>query len=489
MARWLPILAFVVIGGNAPPVAAQLRSETVLSGLADPVAVAVDPTDAATLFIVEQEGLIRIARDGALLDEPFVDLRPEVGAGGERGLLGLAFPPDHAESRRLFVNFTNRSNDTVVARLRRNPDNVLVVEDGSRFDLRWPDGRTSIVQPFTNHNGGHLAFGPDGYLYIGLGDGGGGGDPMNHAQNPRSLLGKMLRIDVSVADDDPRGYRVPEDNPFVDGEPIAALSEIWAFGLRNPWRYSFDDPARGGTSALTIADVGQSAREEINFEPAGQGGRNYGWRIREGRQPYDSRTGPAFTPLTEPIHDYGRSVGESVTGGVIYRGTALDRSFQGRYFYADFSMGRVFSLGLHLDGAGEATASDDREHTAALGGRDQLGAVSSFATDADGEILLINYSAGAIVRIVPDFDVVPQAPAMSAEFETALVVLSWTRPQSGVQPFDYLIERVNEGIVTERHQTGRESLTLSWAEGDCFRVRAQSREGWSGPASATFCRP
>jgi glucose/arabinose dehydrogenase len=208
----------------------------------------------------------------------------------------------------------------------------------------------------------------------------------------------MLRIDVSVGDDDPRGYRIPEDNPFVDGQPVRALHEIWAFGLRNPWKYSFD----AVTGALTIADVGQNEREEINFEPVGAGGRNYGWRLREGRRTYDTRRPPAFTPLTEPIHDYDHNVGSSITGGFIYRGAALDASYHGRYFYADFIEGRVFSIGLHLDAAGEATADDEQEHTDALGGPSVLGMISAFGLDATGELLLLNWTTGTVLRIVPD---------------------------------------------------------------------------------------
>jgi glucose/arabinose dehydrogenase len=394
-------LLFVVALGS--PAAAQLRGETIVRGLVNPVAIAAVPDDRSAFLIVEQRGLIRVARDGGLLPQPFLDLRNDVRSGGEQGLLGLALAPDYEQSRRVFVYFTNTRGDLVIARFRTSEDNPTVVARESRLDLLWPDGRRFIEhQPFTNHNGGHLAFGPEGYLYIGVGDGGGGGDPTNTAQNPRSLLGKMLRVDVSVPDDDSRGYRVPEDNPFVDGDPLNALGEIWAFGLRNPWRYSFDDWTRGGTSALVIADVGQNAREEINFEPLGRGGRNYGWRLREGRQSFDARTAPAFAPLTDPIHDYGRSLGASITGGVVYRGTRLDPTFNGRYFYADFVSGRVFSIGLHLHpDTGEASADDEREHTAALG-RGIVGSVSSFAQDHDGELLLLNYDAGTVVRIVPE---------------------------------------------------------------------------------------
>lgn len=319
--------------------------------------------------------------------------------GGERGLLGLAFPPDAATSRRFYVNFTNTDGHTVVARFTRGTNGR--VDTGSRFDLVWPDRRRFIEQPYSNHNGGNLAFGPDGYLYIGLGDGGSGGDPLNNAQNPNSLLGKMLRIDVSVADSDTRGYRVPADNPFVSQTPVAALGEIWAFGLRNPWRYSFDDWTRGGTGALVIGDVGQGAREEVDWEPSGRGGRNYGWRVREGRAAYDTRLAAAYQPLTEPIHDYTHAEGQSITGGFVYRGRALPSSLNGRYIFADYVTGRIYSLGVVLDNRQEARAVDLLELTDMLGGTAELGQVSSFGVDNDGELYICSYSRGRILKIVP----------------------------------------------------------------------------------------
>ena len=378
---------------------AQMRTAVVATGLTNPVALVADPGDPSTFYVVEQRGTIRTVRDNVVSPSLFLDLRSSVSSGGERGLLGMAFAPDTVESRRFYVNFTNLDGHTVVARFTRRADGQ--VDPDSRFDLLWPDGRRFIHQPFSNHNGGHLAFGPDGYLYIGMGDGGSGGDPMHLAQNPNSLLGKMLRIDVNVPDADPRGYRIPEDNPFVDRQPIAALHEIWAFGLRNPWRYSFDDWTRGGTGALVIADVGQTAREEVNWEPRGMGGRNYGWRLREGRNVYDQRQPAAYVPLTDPIHDYPRSEGMSVTGGYVYRGAALDPMFNGRYFFADFVAGRVYSIGLHLDERQEATAADLLELTELLGGTQELGPISSFGVDAEGELYIVSYARGRIVKIVP----------------------------------------------------------------------------------------
>ena len=408
MIRVVPCYAFVFLLSFAVPAGAQMRTQVVAEGLTNPVAFVVDPADPSTFYAVEQRGTIRTVRNGAVSPTLFLDLRSSINAGGERGLLGMAFAPtalsevegpDAAESRRFFVNFTNLDGHTVVARFTRRTDGQ--VDPASRFDLRWPDGRPFIEQPFSNHNGGHLAFGPDGYLYIGMGDGGSGGDPLHLAQNPNSLLGKMLRLDVNVPDSDSRGYRVPEDNPFVDRQPLAALGEIWAFGLRNPWRYSFDDWTRGGTGALVIADVGQTAREEVNWEPRGMGGRNYGWRIREGAQPYDNRQPAAYGPLSEPIFDYPRSQGQSVTGGYVYRGRALDAMFNGRYFFADYVAGRVYSIGLHLDERQEATAADHLELTEMLGGTTELGLISSFAVDAEGELYIVSYTRGRILKIIP----------------------------------------------------------------------------------------
>ena len=399
--RAVAIACFVAIG--VVELRAQIRTRVQASGFDAPLGFVQDPTDRPTQFVVQQNGRIRVLRSGAILPRDFLDVGPAIVSGGEQGLLCLAFPPNAATTRRFFVNFTNRTGDTVVARFLRRSDDAAVGDPATRFDLRWgsPTGLAYIAQPFANHNGGNLVFGPDGFLYIGLGDGGAGGDPGNRAQDPAELLGKMLRIDVGVADTDAMGYRVPTDNPFVRGVPIAARPEIWAFGLRNPWRYSFDDPTRGGTGALIIADVGQNAWEEVNYEPrTSGGGRNYGWRLREGAHDYDRSRPPAYTPLTEPIHEYDHFAGVSITGGFIYRGNALPATFRGRYFFADL-LGRVWSLGLSVDATtGEARKVDLIEHTSELGGAGNLGFISSFGVDADGELYIVGYTVGKIFKII-----------------------------------------------------------------------------------------
>jgi glucose/arabinose dehydrogenase len=386
-----------------------LRAVAYASGFSMPVAIVPDPTNASVQFVVEQSGRIRPVRAGVRIDTDFLDLRSSVLCCGERGLLGLAFAPDYATSGRFYVNFTGAvSGHTVVARFRRS-SNPLVADPVSRFDLRWggAGGPAFIAQPYSNHNGGHLAFGPDGYLYIGLGDGGSGNDPSHRAQNPGELLGKMLRIDVNVPDSDPSGYRVPSSNPFLASGPAGTLPEIWAFGLRNPWRYNFDDPARGGTGALVIADVGQGRWEEIDYEPPRRGGRNYGWRNREGAHDHVTSIAPAFLPLIDPIYEYDRVTGQSITGGYVYRGSRLGDGFRGRYFFADFVRGRVWSLGLILDGSGEARPSGVVEHTAELGGS-ALGNISSFGVDAQGELFIVGYG-GTIWQVLGP-PAPPQAP-------------------------------------------------------------------------------
>ena len=297
----LPVLILATLAGLfGVPAAAQLRSEVVVSGLTLPVGFVQDPTSADTQYVIEQGGRVRVLRGGSLAADDFLDLSGAISSGGERGLLGLAFAPDYASSGRLFVDFTNPNGDTVIARFRRSAGDPRRADPASRFDFRWPDGATFIAQPYANHNAGNLQFGPDGYLYVALGDGGSGNDPENRAQTMTTLLGKMLRLDVSVSDGDPNGYRPAPGNPFIGR--AGYLPEIWAVGLRNPWRYSFDASGPGATGALIIGDVGQNSYEEIDYEPAGRGGRNYGWRVREGAHDNVTTMPPAFLPLADPMY-------------------------------------------------------------------------------------------------------------------------------------------------------------------------------------------
>jgi len=304
----------------AAPLGAQvLRTELVASGFSRPILLTAPPGDANRLFVVEQNsGQILIIKNGATLTTPFLDLGAKISSSGERGLLGLAFHPDYATNGRFFVNFTKSGGDTRINEyaVSANPDvalkaKVAVIQD--------------IPQPFSNHNGGCIAFGGDDMLYIGMGDGGSGNDPGNRAQDLSDRLGKMLRLDVNI----PPPY-VPADNPFVGQTGVR--EEIWAYGIRNPWRFSFDSL----TGDLYIGDVGQNAWEEIDFQPASSaGGENYGWRCMEGFNcTGNSGCDCNGTTLTPPIHEYGHNLGCSVTGGIVYRGPI--NSLSGTYFFGDY---------------------------------------------------------------------------------------------------------------------------------------------------------
>ncbi|MCA1583444.1 MAG: PQQ-dependent sugar dehydrogenase [Acidobacteria bacterium] len=417
---------------TAAPASAQLRAQIVVAGFASPVAIVPDPVTPNVFFVVEQGGLVHAVQNGTRLPTPFLDLSTIVTATprGERGLLGMAFPLD-AASGRVFVNFTNRDGPghTVIARFHRTPGNPLVADPGSRFDLMWPDAAglsPFIRQPYENHKGGNLAFGPDGFLYIGLGDGGSGNDPQNRAQDPQALLGKMLRIDVGVDDTDQQGYRIPAGNPFATDPTV--LDEIWASGYRNPWRYSFDDFGAGATGGLIAGDVGQGSREEIDYEPAGRGGRNYGWSIFEGNilTPGVSGRTPR-SAVTPPIADYDRSIGTAVTGGYVYRGTILPPQYRGRYFLSDSGTGRVFSLGLAYDSAGEARVAEYVEHTAELG---STVGVSTFGRGLDGELYFARFN-GTIYRISGPAP--PPPTNLQSTVSGSAVTVSWT-PGAGSSP-------------------------------------------------------
>jgi glucose/arabinose dehydrogenase len=326
--------------------------------------------------VVEQPGRIRLLRSGALVPAPYLDITDRVGSSGsEQGLLGLAFHPRFSENGRYFVNYTDRNGDTHIAEFRAGPT-------ADQTDPATERTLLLVGQPFSNHNGGGLAFGPDGLLYIGLGDGGSGGDPFGNGQALNTLLGKLLRIDVDAA----QPYGIPASNPFTGR--AGARGEIWAYGLRNPWRFAFDR-ANGD---LYIADVGQGRVEEIDVGLASRrGGENYGWDITEGSQCFQPSTGCVTIDLTPPVAEYTHSEGCSVTGGYVYRGCRLP-GYAGTYFYGDFCTGFVRSFRLQ-----NGQAADPRDWTAQLGRRSNL---SSFGQDAEGELYVVELS-GNVFKVVP----------------------------------------------------------------------------------------
>jgi len=361
----------------------KIKSVLVAENLANPVFLTAPPGDYQRAFIVEQAGTIRILASGEVLPVPFLDLTEKVLTGGERGLLGLAFHPDYAANGEFFVFYT------------RQPDGALTVEryavsaDPDAADFGSGTAVISIPHPtFGNHNGGMISFGPsDGYLYIGAGDGGGGGDPAGNAQNLGSLLGKILRIDVDWAP-----YTIPPDNPFVDGNP-ATRDEIWAWGLRNPWRFSFD-PVNGD---LYIGDVGQNAWEEIDWAPGtSPGGENYGWRCYEGNHPYNlDGCGPA-AQYVFPVTEYPHPEGESVTGGYPYRGGRLP-GLEGTYFYGDFVTSFLRSLEI-VSGVPQNQRDRTEELDPAAGSGRHINSPSSFGLDGLGELYACDYD-GEVFKI------------------------------------------------------------------------------------------
>jgi len=370
----------------AAPAAAAVAPVLVVSGLSAPLRVAAPAGDFERLFVVEQGGRIRVVKNGVLLGTSFLDLSARISAGGERGLLGLAFHPEYYRNGRFFVNYTDPSGNTVVSEfgLSSNPD---VANAGSeRVLLRQ-------AQPSSNHNGGHLAFSPiDGALTLGFGDGGGNGDPQNLAQGDGSWLGKLLRIDVDARDPG-KEYAVPADNPYAGR--TSPLPEIWAKGLRNPWCFSFDRL----TGDLWIGDVGQGAWEEVDFQPASSaGGENYGWRRMEGAHCYNPATGCLVPGLTLPIVEYAHGSSPqrcSVTGGVVSRGASVPE-IAGRYLFADYCSGEIFSV-RRLGNA----ATDARNHAGEwvpAGGR-TIASVTDIGEDARGDVYVTDPAGGEVFRL------------------------------------------------------------------------------------------
>jgi glucose/arabinose dehydrogenase len=368
----------------------------VATGLTSPLQVAHAGDGSGRIFIVERAGIIKIVRNGTVLPTPFLDITGRVTSGGEQGLLSVAFHPRYASNGRFFVNYTADRNGlrSIIAeyRVSANPDVAGTTETGI----------LEIPQPFDNHNGGLNTFGPDGMLYIGMGDGGGVGDPQNNGQRLDTLLGKLLRIDVNVTPPVPTApgagrpirprepgvtYLIPADNPFV-GQP-GARGEIWAYGFRNPWRWSFDRLTR----RLFLADVGQGNWEEVNLVERGG---NYGWRIMEGAHCFNPPSGCSTTGLRLPVAEYSHAEGCSITGGYVYRGAQIP-ALRGHYLFGDFCSGRIWSL---------------QEARPAVWIRDQLLqttlALSSFGEDESGEVYAVDLN-GTVYRLTQS----PARPAPS----------------------------------------------------------------------------
>ena len=351
-----------------------LQGRLVVSGLRSPLDLQSVPSDGERLYVVEQGGRIRVVRGGQLQAAPFLDISGRLSSGGERGLLGLAFHPQFATNRRFFVNYTNPAGDTHIAEFR-----------ASSADAADPASERVLLvvdQPYANHNGGGLAFDNSGRLLVALGDGGSAGDPENRAQRLETLLGKMLRIDVDAG----TPYGVPADNPFL--ATAGARGEIWAYGLRNPFRIAVDRP----TGDLYIGDVGQGRLEEVDVDPGTRrAGANYGWRLTEGSQCYNPASGCSRAGQTPPVYEYTHSEGCSITGGVVYRGCRIP-ALSGTYFFGDYCSALVRSFRL-----ANGQATELRDWTSSLRGLDSP---TAFGLDAAGELYIVDYD-GEVYRLEP----------------------------------------------------------------------------------------
>ncbi len=360
-----------------------------------PVAIDHAGDGSGRLFVAQQIGRVLVLRDGLVLGSPLLDISDRISCCQERGLLGIAFHPDFSSNGQFFVNYTNSNFATVISRFTVEANSDIADSASEEILL-------TVSQPFSNHNGGHLAFGPDGYLYIGLGDGGSGGDPGNTAQNPLSLLGKMLRIDV----DNGSPYAIPDDNPFAHTD--FTLDEIWALGLRNPFRYSFDR----STGDLYIADVGQDLIEEVHVHKANTAsGENYGWRLMEGSSCFNPSSGCNDGSLTLPAFEYTHSSGRcSITGGYVYRGEAIP-ALHGRYVYGDFCTGEIFS----------AQESNSQWQQDIL--LDTQFDISSFGENEAGELFVADL-AGSIHQLVAPLTISPASGHYLQSQSTDLVLIA-----------------------------------------------------------------
>lgn len=385
MARVLCVALVSLLTVASASAQSEIILQQVATGLVRPVAIT--HAGDTRLFITEQRGTVAIYDGTSILPTPFLDIRNIVGSvASEQGLLSVAFHPRYAENGFFYVNYTDLAGDTIVARYSVMPG------DPNRADITTARVLLRIEQPFANHNGGQLQFGPDGYLYIGMGDGGSGGDPGNRAQNLGDLLGKMLRIDV----DSGNPYGIPPSNPFVNTN--GARDEIWSYGLRNPWRFTFDR----ATGDLWIADVGQGSREEVNFQPATSvGGENWGWRLMEGTRCFNPVSNCNNGTLVTPVIDYGHENGAcSVTGGYVYRGTRFAR-LAGTYIYGDFCNGVIWGAARNVMGGFTSRVLLDVSFF-----------VSTFGEDIAGELYVADYGNGRLFHIESNIPLPPRRRAV-----------------------------------------------------------------------------
>jgi glucose/arabinose dehydrogenase len=379
----LLVVSLVLAGGCGSAVAAEpaARLVQVAKGLEKPLGVEADGSP-GRLYLLEQPGRIRLMQGGRLLTQPYLNVVDRVTCQGECGFLGIAFHPDFARNGLFYVDYTagfKKTLHTVIAEYRAQPGAVTVDPSTERILL-------TIDQPYANHNGGQLRFGPDGMLYIGMGDGGSAGDPGNRAQNPRELLGKILRIDVNDRSDG-KPYGVPKDNPFVNDPRFRP--EIWAWGMRNPWRFSFDRK----TGTCYCGDIGQNKFEELDIITKGG---NYGWHIREAMHPFKNQATDPPCTLIDPIVEYPRDKGWSITGGFVYRGKKFP-ALDGLYIYGDYVSGRFWGLRYE---DGKVISNDELNMT--VNGQPTLNRVqpSSFGEDLDGELYVCDHSHGIVYQVV-----------------------------------------------------------------------------------------
>ncbi len=426
-----------------------------------PIDLQYPPDESNRLFVVEQEGYIYVFENDAFVTDKtiFLDIRDRIVFEGERGLLGLAFHPDYENNGYFFVNYTAPGPlRTVVSRFQVTADNPDVGDESSEHII------IEINQPFTNHNGGQIVFGPDGYLYIGMGDGGWGGDPYNNAQNLTNLLGAILRIDVDSVTAT-LNYGIPIDNPFAD-DTLGYRDEIYAYGLRNPWRFSFDS----STNTCWISDVGQYLYEEIDILEYGG---NYGWNIMEGFNCYNPPSGCDTTGLILPIYTYDHNIGESITGGFVYRGTLVPDIY-GKYIFADFEYGDVWSLEFDGDNASEVSTLGD------------LGpySVTSFGVDQHNELYICSFD-GKIYKFVQTDSAVDDGDLKPNKFS---LYQNYPNPFNPTTTIRYDIAEDSHVIMNIYDVTGRlvETLVESALESGEYEVIWDAGDLPSGVYLAQF---